>query len=272
MLKSAGIRSGIMFLLLAAAISIIAGCGAKDAPHDETGVPTSTATLPPHESSGTYNGALTGPTATISAKPAPTPEPTPEGMVMLAEGFTRQPVPEDVKERMRGKSYTEDCTVPYEDLRYLRIRHVGFDGQDKRGEMVVNAKIAEDVLEIFRELYEAGYKIERMVLIDEYDASDEASMTDNNTSAFCYRTISGTDKLSYHARGLAVDVNPLYNPYVSDKKIEPAAGKPYTDRSGGNEYYIDEDDLCYKLFSEHGFFWGGNWNSVKDYQHFEMQD
>ena len=98
-------------------------------------------------------------------------------------------------------------------------------------------------------------------------------MTDNNTSCFCYRTISGTSKLSYHARGLAVDVNTLYNPYVSSKKIEPAAGEEYAyDRDSGNPYYIDENDLCYKLFTEHGFFWGGHWNSVKDYQHFEMQD
>lgn len=212
------------------------------------------------------------PTPTPTPTPEPTPAPTPEGMVMLAEGFTHQPVPEDVQARMRGKSYPEDCPVPMEDLRYVRVLHVGFDGEDHEGELVVNARIADDILEIFKGLHDAAYPIEKMVLIDEYGAVDEASMTDNNTSSFCYRTISGSSKLSYHARGLAVDINPLYNPYVSPAKLEPAAGAPYVDRSQDNPYFIDREDLCYKLFTEHGFFWGGNWNSVKDYQHFEMQD
>jgi len=214
------------------------------------------------------------PTATPTPTPTPTPtaEPTPEGMVMLAEGFTYQPIPMEVQERMKGKSYPEGCPVPMEDLRYARVLHVGFDGETHEGELVVNAKIADAVLEIFKSLYDAGYPIEKMVLIDEYGAIDEASMTDNNSSSFCYRTISGSDKLSYHARGLAVDINPLYNPYVSSQKLEPAAGAPYVDRAQDNPYFIDEEDLCYQLFTEHGFFWGGHWNSVKDYQHFEMQD
>lgn len=176
-------------------------------------------------------------------------------------------------QRMMGKSYPEDCPVPLDDLRYVKVLHIGFDGKSHEGEMIVNKKIADDVLDIFNKLYEAEYPIEKIRLIDEYGASDEASMTDNNTSCFCYRTISGTNKLSYHARGLAIDVNTLYNPYVSSRKIEPAVGEKYAyDRDSGNPRYIDEDDLCYQLFTEHGFFWGGHWNSVKDYQHFEMQD
>lgn len=203
----------------------------------------------------------------------PTPSKTPEGMSVLAEGFTSQIVPQEVRARMMGKSYPEDCPVSFDDLRYLRLLHTGFDGETHEGEMVVNVKIADDVLEIFKELYDAKYPIEKIRLIDDYDAVDEAAMTDNNTSGFCYRTISGKKKLSYHARGLAVDVNTLYNPFISAERIEPMAGEQYArDRNTGNPYFIDEDDLCYQLFTEHGFFWGGHFEGRKDYQHFQMED
>ena len=98
-------------------------------------------------------------------------------------------------------------------------------------------------------------------------------MSDNNTSCFCYRVVSGTTKLSKHAMGMAIDVNPRYNPYVhtvnGKLKIEPANGKPYADRSKSYKYKITKGDLCYRLFKQHGFRWGGEWRTVKDYQHFE---
>jgi hypothetical protein len=100
-------------------------------------------------------------------------------------------------------------------------------------------------------------------------------MRDNNTSCFCFRTVSGRQHLSYHARGLAVDINPLYNPYVRTGKdgkqiVEPATGKPYCDRKKDFQYKIDKNDLCYKLFLQNGFTWGGSWRTMKDYQHFEF--
>ncbi len=102
--------------------------------------------------------------------------------------------------------------------------------------MVCNRLIADDLLEIFRTLFDARYPIERMVLIDEYDADDERSMQNNNSSAFNFRFIAGTDKLSNHSRGLAVDINPLYNPCVRRRTdgslfVSPEAARPYADRS-----------------------------------------
>ena len=99
-------------------------------------------------------------------------------------------------------------------------------------------------------------------------------MQANNTSCYCYRPIAGTTRLSKHARGLAIDVNPLYNPCVRRKKdgtllIQPSTGKPYADRNKFFKYKITRRDLCYRLFIQHGFRWGGDWRSVKDYQHFE---
>ena len=136
------------------------------------------------------------------------------GKSITEEAFYISKIPDDIFEKMQGKSYKADCTVPREDLRYLHVLHMGFDGQTKEGELVVNKAIAEDVLAIFRQLYEAEYPIEKVRLVDEYDADDEASMSDNNSSAFNFRFISHTTKISKHGLGMAVDINTLYNPYV----------------------------------------------------------
>lgn len=204
--------------------------------------------------------------------PAETGENTQETL-SEQDAFYVSEIPDDVFERMQGKSYKADCRVPREELRYVHILHTGFDGETKEGELVVNRAIADDVLDIFEKLYEASYPIEKVRLVDEYDADDEASMSDNNSSSFNYRCISHTNKISKHGLGMAVDINTLYNPYVKtvDGKltIEPAGAGDYVDRNADFPYKIDHDDLCYQLFTEHGFTWGGDWTSCKDYQHFE---
>ena len=128
------------------------------------------------------------------------------------EQFYISEIPDDIFEKMQGKSYKVDCTLPRENLRYIHVLHVGFDNQVHEGELVVNKDIADDVLEIFKELYESGYQIEKVRLVDEYDADDESSMSDNNSSAFNFRFISHTTKISKHGMGMAVDINTLYNP------------------------------------------------------------
>ena len=182
-------------------------------------------------------------------------------------------IPDDIFAKMQGKSYKADCTVPREDLRYVHVLHTGFDGETKEGELVVNKAIADDVCDIFEKLYEAEYPIEKIRLIDEYNADDEASMSDNNSSAFNFRFISHTTKISKHGLGMAVDINTLYNPYVKtvdgNLSVEPANAADYVDRSADFPHKIDHDDLCYQLFTEHGFTWGGDWTHSKDYQHFE---
>lgn len=196
---------------------------------------------------------------------------TPEAS--YADDFYISEIPDDIFAKMQGKSYKEDCTVPRDDLRYVHVLHMGFDGEMKAGELVVSRKIADDVLEIFEELYKADYPIEKVRLVDEYDADDEASMSDNNSSAFNFRFISHTTRISKHGLGMAVDINTRYNPYVKTVNgklsIEPANGADYVDRSKDFPYKIDHEDLCYKLFTEHGFTWGGDWTHSKDYQHFE---
>ncbi len=183
---------------------------------------------------------------------------------------------EELKEYITGKSYpdtTEPIQISYDALAYVHILHYDFAGQVQEGELICNQAIAQDLVDIFYALYEHQYAIEKVRLIDEYNADDELSMADNNTSCFNYRTVPGRTKLSNHSYGYAIDINPLYNPYVRTKngieQISPENGIVYADRNVDFPHKIDKEDLCYKLFVEHGFQWGGAWNSSKDYQHFE---
>ncbi len=189
---------------------------------------------------------------------------------LLPNGFTSSPITPEIEARIRGISYPENCPVPLSSLRYLTVLHIGFDGQTHVGELIVHEQIARPVLEIFHKLYLANYPIEKIRLIDDYNANDEASMTDNNTSAFCCRPIAGTATLSLHSYGLAVDINPLYNPYVNGDLIAPATSA--YDRETGtvlSPHFMTEENYCVKLFQAYGFTWGGEWNGLKDYQHFE---
>ena len=194
--------------------------------------------------------------------------------VSIDNEFYITEITDDIFSRIKGKSFKDDCTLPREDLRYLHVLHKDIHGETHEGEMIVNRHIAEDVLEILKTLYEESYPIEKIRLIDEYDADDEASMEDNNSSCFNYRLISYSNRISKHGLGLAVDINTLYNPYVKTvngkRSVEPVNAEPYLDRDKDFDYKIEREDLCCRLFLEHGFAWGGDWTSQKDYQHFEI--
>nr|WP_296484916.1 M15 family metallopeptidase [uncultured Acetatifactor sp.] len=198
----------------------------------------------------------------------------------VAEGFYYEPLSDNLCRYMTGISYPaaaegedQPPEITFEELRYVHILHYDFEGNPTEGELICNEFIAQDLTEIFQELYRNEYQLEKVLLIDEYDGDDTASMEDNNSSCFNYRPVEGSTHLSKHAFGLAVDINPLYNPYITYKdgseNILPVSAADYADRSVNFPYKIDEDDLCYKLFIQHGFTWGGNWNNVKDYQHFQ---
>ncbi len=195
---------------------------------------------------------------------------------MGTKEFFAKRIDEEIFQRIKGLSYREDCTVPVDELRYIHVLHRDLNGEIRQGELISSVYIVRDLLEIFRQLYEAEYPIEKIRLADEYGADDEASMTDNNSSCFNFRFISHTRQVSKHGLGLAVDINPLYNPYVKQVEgrlsVEPAAGTPYLDRSREFPCKITEEDLCCRLFLRHGFEWGGSWEDRKDYQHFEIPD
>ncbi|MBQ8051156.1 MAG: M15 family metallopeptidase [Bacteroidaceae bacterium] len=199
-------------------------------------------------------------------------------LVGLAKGqpadtcFTASLVPDSVFRLMQGRSYPQGCPIARSELRLLRLSYRDEQGRTQQGEMVCNVQIAKDLIDIFRQLWLADYRLGRMRLIDHYEADDERSMADNNTSCFCYRTIAGSRTISKHGRGLAVDVNPLYNPYVKGTHVAPRAGRKWAFRRGERKdipQKIDHQDLLYRLFRQHGFRWGGDWRYSKDYQHFE---
>ncbi|MCR4806663.1 MAG: M15 family metallopeptidase [Lachnospiraceae bacterium] len=203
-------------------------------------------------------------------------EPEETGEDESVDAFYITEIDDDLFDRIYGKSFKEDCTLPREDLRYLHVLHKDKDLITHEGEMIVNKAIAQDVLDILKELYENDYPIEKIRLVDEYGADDEASMEDNNSSSFNYRTVPGSKKLSKHAMGMAVDINTRYNPYIRTRDgqtlISPDNGVEYADRAGDFDYKIEKGDLCYTLFKEHGFEWGGEWKNSKDFQHFEKPD
>lgn len=198
--------------------------------------------------------------------------------VTLEDGFYYESISDNLRRYITGVSYPSDSKnapeITIEELCYVHILHYDFKGNPSEGELICHGAIAQDLLEIFAELYHNEYQIEKVLLIDEYDGDDLASMEANNTSCFNYREVEGSNRLSKHAYGLAIDINPLYNPYITYNKdgtenVSPGTATAYADRSQHFSYKIDENDLCYKLFKEHGFTWGGNWNNVKDYQHFQ---
>ena len=112
------------------------------------------------------------------------------------KGFTYEKISPNIEKRITGKSYRKNNNIKLSDLRYVQVLHYGFDGKVKEGELIVNKKIAKKTVKVFYALYQKKYRIERMRLIDDYGANDEKSMAANNTSAFNYRVISGTTKLS----------------------------------------------------------------------------
>lgn len=192
-------------------------------------------------------------------------------------GFTYQKLPDHIKKKITGVSYKKNSRITYKDLRYVRVRYYDFSGKVQIGELIVNKKIADKTVRIFYELYQIKYPIERMELVDSYDADDEKSMRANNTSAFNYRTVAGTSRLSKHALGLAIDINPRINPYINSKGVlAPSNARVYQCRNKKQckgkyaRYMIQRNSKITKIFKKYGFSWGGDWKYSKDYQHFEL--
>ena len=193
-----------------------------------------------------------------------------EGVV--AEGFYYLPLTDALKKRITGMSFPQgEAQITYDDLRYIRLKYFDFEGQvHEDGELIVHAGLAAEVTEIFYELFEAEYPFASIRLVDDYgeQGDDNLSMAANNTSAFNYRLVTGTDTLSFHSYGAAIDINPLLNPYIDGERVAPENAEQYANRSLGLPGMIDHEDICYRLFTERGWRWGGDWEGDKDYQHF----
>jgi hypothetical protein len=168
-------------------------------------------------------------------------------------------------------SWHPSCPVALRRLRYLRIAYWGFDRRPHVGEMVVNASAVNAVHDAFATLFAAKFPIRRMRLVDRYGGSDDASIEADNTSAFNCRITTGASSWSEHAYGLAIDVNPIENPYVyRNGKTTHAASKPYLDRSNVRPGMAVAGGTLVRAFDAVGWGWGGRWALPTDYQHFSV--
>ena len=276
---------------------LLLGCGGSQFPAEAassaTLIPASSPTAAPARERETVIVAATAaptdtprptpePTPTAEPTPAATLEPTPtpnpyEGQKLVNhkkdERFFHVTLTDELKERITGISYPapdEPCRVSYDDLRYVRVIYVDFNGKEQEGELMVNRRVADDVIDIFYQLFEAKYPLASVRLVDDYGevADDNLSMAANNTSSFCYRQVTGSKKLSWHSFGAAIDINPVQNPYINGSRVSPPEGRQYLNRKDIRPGMINHRDICYKIFKAHGWKWGGDFSGDKDYQHF----
>ncbi len=181
--------------------------------------------------------------------------------------WTLGPVPADVQAR---SSWTEECPVDIDDLAYITVAHFGFDGRFHTGEMMLNTAIAEEVVEVFRQLHAARFPIEQMRVIRLDEVDDPPTGDWNETTSFVCRPAVGSNSWSQHAYGLAVDINPFHNPYLKGDLVIPELASVYTDRTNVREGMIMPDDVVTQAFADVGLIWGGNWNTLKDWMHFSQ--
>jgi poly-gamma-glutamate synthesis protein (capsule biosynthesis protein) len=177
-------------------------------------------------------------------------------------------VPLAVRARMEGVSWHgEDPRCPrWADLAYLQLDHVTFEGA-ARGELVVAAALAPRTAMLFRRLWQLGFPIRQLRLVDDFAASDEASMAAGNSSAFNFRVVAGTDVLSQHALGRAIDINPIENPWRKRDRIVPEAGRAFADRRAIRPGMIVRPGPVAAVFDELGWEWGGDWRHSFDDHH-----
>lgn len=179
--------------------------------------------------------------------------------------WSSKPIDSATAARMRY-SYHSGCPVGLRDLRYLTMSYIGWDGASHSGEMVVRSSVVTAVANAFNRMYDDRFPIRRMRLVDDYQGSDDASMADDNTSAFNCRAASGGSGWSMHAYGQAVDINPVENPYVHAGRVDPPNGRAYATRSPARKGMVNRGVVG--DFRVHHWGWGGYFTNTKDWQHF----
>lgn len=198
------------------------------------------------------------------------------GMVLMGSAYADSisPITDEIFQQMTY-SWKDVNPVPLSDLRYVTVTYLGYDDQPHQGSFIIHAIVADEIVEIFQEIYEAGFPIEKMQLVDVYQGIDELSAQDNNSYSFCCRPNTTFPHIfSKHSYGLAIDINPLYNPYQRGDLIVPATGAPYLDRTLNVKGMIQPDSPIVLAFKKRGWDWAGEWMETRgrvDYQHFEKE-
>lgn len=173
-----------------------------------------------------------------------------------------------MRNRMTGVSWHPGCPVGLGELRLLRLSYWGFDHAVHQGELIVNTSATAPLTRAFALLFQAGFPIRQMQVVDDFGGDDERSMLADNTSAFNCRLVPGTSVWAQHAYGLAVDINPFENPEIQGGQADPPAAAAWADRSRSSPAMIRAGDAAWRAFRAIGWIWGGDWRSLKDYMHF----
>jgi len=235
-----------MLVLLVVAMTACQGSPETDINTTPPSPPTSTTTTSTTTSSSTTS------TTTL-------PEPVFEAVIA------------NVTAQRLAHSYTPDCPITPEEVVLIRLNHWGFDGATHDGEIVVARDQADAVVEIFRRLFDVEYPIESVIPIGDLpEGIEDDDPNYNNTSGLHCRFVGGTTTWSEHAKGLAIDVNPFLNPYITSSEVWPPNATKYVDRSLGGPGMITADDEVVRAFEDSEWHWGGYWSSVKDYHHFSL--
>jgi peptidoglycan LD-endopeptidase CwlK len=167
-----------------------------------------------------------------------------------------------LKEALEGKKIPGDLE---NDLRLVDVYYYSFDKKLHKGQLVIHKDLVNDIKWIFEMLKEKKFPIARVIPVVKYKWSDVESMKADNTSAFNFRLVANTERLSNHSTGRAIDINPLQNPQIIDGIASPE-GAVYNPKAKGT---ISKHSIVVKLFKDRGWSWGGDWKTRTDYQHFE---
>jgi hypothetical protein len=252
--------------LLLVAVAALAACA-----------PAATATAPPTAPavvSATPRPPLPlGPDGVPRVLPTP-PElvdrrlPTTDELPPPADGQFTSTVALVPPEVLARSTWAPDCPVAASDLRYVTVAFHGFDGRSHTGELLLHASVAAKVAVAFRDLWAAGFPIERMRVTSLAERDAPATGDGNTTGAFVCRPARGSTRWSAHAYGLAVDVDPFQNPYRSGDRVLPELASAYLDRDHVRPGMIRPGDAVVAAFARIGFTWGGTWHAPVDLQHF----
>ena len=295
-----------LFWLGCAALPLV-GCSAVGGAAVDTGASTTTWPAPATATSATAGAAEPGTVGTPSTSPRPSrpdwlgrrtlptdrdgfglPTATPPVLVERAlatvdtlpppdGGFTARitsPAPDDAIDR---STWRDGCPVPPADLAYVTVSFWGFDDHAHTGELLVDRRQAEALVEVFRTLFAARFPIEEMRIVTPADLAADPTGDTNNTSSFVCRAATGGSDFSRHAFGTAIDVNPFQNPYVRTladgrDRVLPELASAYLDREWIRPGMIagEQGEVVIDAFEAIGWRWGGDWRTLKDYQHFSL--
>ncbi|MEA2001432.1 MAG: M15 family metallopeptidase [Actinomycetota bacterium] len=259
-MRKISVASGLGMIVIA--LTACGPIGADNAPDETVPVVTSQPAAPlttqSPSTTTTVTSTTTAPPTTSTTSAATTTTTLPAQFRFHVAPVTQETV---------WATWREDCPLHFDQLALLDLTYWNFDGEVAMGQLTINAAVIEDVLIAFEQLFDMGFPIEQIALVDDYDGDDKAAMRANVTSGFNCRYVDGTENWSNHAFGLAIDINPLINPWAREGNTLPAEGDQYTDRELGLPGMINLGDEPIDIFAEVGWTWGGVWQSA-DYMHF----